>query len=75
MCGLMVITSNFCVPEKDIAQELHITTKLMLLKKVSWFGINMLNKSLLNKFLFYYIDYTLLLLLNTYLSISSPKCI
>lgn len=60
----MVITSNFCVPEKDIAQELRVTTKLMLLKKVSWFGINVLNKSLLNKFLFYYINYIL-----------SPKCI
>lgn len=34
MCGLTEITSNFCVPDKDTARELCITTKLMLLKKV-----------------------------------------
>ena len=34
MCGLMAITSNFCVPDKHTAQELRITTKLMLLKKL-----------------------------------------
>lgn len=46
LCGMMLITGNFGVPEKDTAQELCIATELI---EVSLLYINMLNKNLFSK--------------------------
>lgn len=47
LCGMMLITGNFCVPGKDTAQELCIATTELI--EVLLLYIKMLNKNLLNK--------------------------